>query len=125
MPNASWPVWNRTVPRPDRRGKSDTRYFLRFAGTATLLVSGTLVLVLYVLPQRYVLSSGFREGTLILPDPSTPFEPMNAARIAALPTPAPPDEIPQGPADIFWARVIPLLEAERYVAAIPVFADYL
>ncbi len=113
------------MPRPDRRGKSDTRYFLRFAGTATLLVSGTLVLVLYVLPQRYVLSSGFREGTLILPDPSTPFEPMNAARVAALPPPAAPDEIPRGPAEIFWARVIPLLEAERYEAAIPHFEDYL
>ena len=113
------------MPRPDRRGKSDTRYFLRFAGTATLLLSGTLVLVLYVLPQRYVLSSGFREGTLILPDPSTPFEPMNAARIAELPPPAAPDEIPRGPAEIFWARVIPMLEAERYEAAIPLFADYL
>ena len=99
------------MPRPDRRGKSDTRYFLRFAGTATLLVSGTLVLVLYVLPQRYVLSSGFREGTLILPDPSTPFAPMNAARIAALPPPALIANAVQGDGEEPGAEAVSALEA--------------
>ncbi len=110
---------------PRRRQKSDSRYFLRFAGTATLLVSGTLVLVLYVLPQRYVLSSGFREGSLILPDPSTPFQPVDPVRISALPTPPPPDEGVQGPAEIFWAAVLPLVQAERWDEAIPLFAAYL
>ena len=47
-----------------------------------LLVSGTLVMVLFVLPQRYVLSSGFREGSLVLPSPSTPFEPTFPNRIS-------------------------------------------
>ncbi|MCH1571152.1 MAG: hypothetical protein L7S64_07380, partial [Longimicrobiales bacterium] len=70
---------------PRRSAQGDSKYFLRFAATATLLVSGTLVLVFYVLPQRYVLSSGFREGSFALPDPSIPFEPADPMVIAALP----------------------------------------
>lgn len=112
-----------TPRRPAR--KSDTRYFLRFAGTAALLVSGTLVLVFYVLPQRYVLSSGFREGSFTLPDPSIPFEPVDPLVIAALsPLPA-PAEIVRGPAELFWEQVLPLLEEERLDEAIPLFATYL
>ncbi len=110
--------------RSNRRG-SETRYFLRFAGTATLLVSGTLVLVLYVLPQRYVLSSGFREGALALPNPSTPFEPVDPTRVAALPPPPVPYGIVQGPAELFWESVMPLLRAGRHDQAIPLFAMYL
>ncbi len=115
------------MPTPVRGSASNSRYFLRFAGTAGLLVSGTLVLVLYVLPQRYVLSSGFREGALNFPDPSTPFEPMNPVLFSALPAPpAQIDEtVPRGPAEIFWARVIPLLNARRYDSALPLFEQYL
>lgn len=110
---------------PRRPAKSNTRYFLRFAGTATLLVSGTLVLVLYVLPQRYVLSSGFREGALALPTPSVPFEPADPLIVAALPPIPPPTEVVRGPAELFWERVLPLLEQGRYDDAIPLFAAYL
>jgi tetratricopeptide (TPR) repeat protein len=122
--------------RAERRG-SDARYFLRFAGTAALLVAGTLVLVLYVLPQRYVLSSGFREGNLSFPNPSTPFEPSAATRVAALPPlpPAPPadsagsavstTEPAAGPAELFWERVLPLLEQRRFAEALPLFEAYL
>jgi tetratricopeptide (TPR) repeat protein len=113
------------VPTPVRRQTTDSRYSLRFAGAAALLVAGTLVLVLYVLPQRYVLSSGFREGSLILPDPSTPFASVDPVRVAPLPAPPPPEEPVPGPAEIFWARVLPLLEAERYEEAIPFFSAYL
>jgi tetratricopeptide (TPR) repeat protein len=112
-----------------RRAKGDPGYFLRFAGTAMLLVSGTLVMVLFVLPQRYVLSSGFREGSLVFPAPSTPFEPVTAGRIAALPLPppppAPPETIVRGPAEVFWATVLPLIEAGRYAEALAQFEQYL
>lgn len=103
-------------------------YLLRFAATASLLVAGTLVLVLYVLPERYVLSSGFREGDYHPPDPSTPFEPAPPLLVAALPPPAvtaPPEPIVRGPAELFWERVLPLLEAGRYEEALPLFAAYL
>ena len=112
-----------TPRRPAR--KSDSRYFLRFAATATLLVAGTLVLVLYVLPRRYVLSSGFREGNLALPNPSIPFEPGDPLVIAALPPLPGSTEVVQGPAELFWERILPLLEQERFDEAIPVFASYL
>ena len=112
-----------TPRRPAR--KSDSRYFLRFAATATLLVAGTLVLVLYVLPRRYVLSSGFREGNLALPNPSIPFEPGDPLVIAALPPLPGSTEVVQGPAELFWERILPLLEQERFDEAIPIFASYL
>jgi tetratricopeptide (TPR) repeat protein len=112
------------VARRAEPKKSDARYFLRFAGTAGLLVSGTLVLVLYVLPQRYVLSSGFREGSLNFPAPSTPFEPLDPQFVAALP-PVQSDGIVRGPAELFWERVSPLLARERWQDAIPEFAFYL
>ena len=108
------------------RGGSNPGYFLRFAGTATLLIAGTLILVLYVLPQRFVLSSGFREGGLSLPNPSTPFEPIDPIQIAALPAPPRLDgTVARGPAEIFWARVLPILREARYDDAIPLFTDYL
>ena len=86
-----------------------------------------MVLVLVVLPQRYVLSSGFRESGLSFPNPGVPFVPPDATQIAArpVPTPTPPDEIVRGPAEIFWARVMPLLESERYGEALPFFEPYL
>lgn len=108
----------------DRRG-NDTRYFLQFAGSAVLLLAATLVLVLFVLPQRFVLSSGFQEGTLNFPNPATPFEPLESRRITALPMPVVDTTVGQGPAELFWEQVLPLLEAERWTDAIPLFALYL
>ncbi|MEM7416939.1 MAG: tetratricopeptide repeat protein [Gemmatimonadota bacterium] len=108
----------------NRRRKADVRYFLTFAGTAGLLVSGTLVLVLYVLPQRYVLSSGFMEGSLNFPEPTVPFEPLNPRVIAAISAPT-VDEVVRGPAELFWEQVLPLLAAERWDDAIGLFALYL
>ncbi len=105
--------------------KNDSRYFLQFAATASLLVAGTLALVLLVLPQRYVLSSGFREGNLALPDPSVPFEPPDPVVIAALPPLPAPSEVVRGPAEILWEQVLPLLAREEFERAIPMFAAYL
>ena len=64
------------MARKARGQKGDSRYLLRFGVTAFLLIAGTLVLVLYVLPERYVLSSGFRESGMSFPQPSTPFVPQ-------------------------------------------------
>jgi len=114
------------VNRPTERSREDSRYFLRFAGTAMLLVSGTLVMVLFVLPQRYVLSSGFREGSLVLPSPSTPFEPTFPNRIAAIPLPPPVDTTTvRGPAELLWATVLPLLKTGRFEEALAHFEQYL
>lgn len=108
----------------DRKGR-DSRYLLHFTGAAVLLLSATLVLVLFVLPQRFVLSSGFQEGTLNFPDPTTPFEPFEARLVAALPPPPRTGPVGRGPAELFWDEVLPLLEAERWVDAVPLFALHL
>ncbi len=114
------------MARGDNRRRADARYFLTFVGTAGLLLSGTLVLVLYVLPERYVLSSGFVEGNLNLPDPSIPFEAVESRFVAARPMSAPPDTaVVRGPAERFWEEVLPLIAAEEWDAAIGLFALYL
>jgi tetratricopeptide (TPR) repeat protein len=66
------------------------------------LISGTLVLVLYVLPERYVISAGFRESGLSFPTPVTPFLPVPEVSVRARPLPeppAPPSDATAGPAD--------------------------
>ncbi len=116
------------------RGDRGGGYVFKFVGTAALLVVGTLALVLYVLPERYVLSSGFREGSLNLPNPAIPFEPAPPLRVAAVPglsrgpggifdvDPGPPF---RGPSELFWEEVLPLLDEGRYADAIPLFTRYL
>jgi len=106
----------------DERG---TRYSLSLGTAAFLLVALTLLLVLGVIPQRYVLSPGFRESAMSLPSPTTPFAPLSAVPVAATLLPEAPDVIPPGPAQAFWAEVLPLLEARRYAAAISVFEGYI
>ncbi len=115
------------MPQQDRKRGGGGNYFLGFLGTATLLVSGTLILVLYVLPQRYVLSSGFREGGVGLPNPTTPFEPFDAPVVAPrpLPPPAEPTVIAEGPSEAFWNQVLPLLNAGRWAESLPMFVSYL
>lgn len=112
------------MPRRTERG-SDRRYLFRFGVTAFLLIAGTLVLVLYVLPERYVLDSGFRESGMSFPSPRTPFVPTPVVRMAARPLPQPPPVIRPGPAEAFWEELTPLLRQERYDEAIEVFRDYL
>jgi len=113
------------VARKPKGLSKDSRYLIRFGGTAFLLISGTLVLVLYVLPQRYVLSSGFRESGISFPTPTTPFVPVPVVRMVARSLPEVPAVIAPGPAEVFWDKVTPLLEGDRYADAIPLFQSYL
>lgn len=113
------------MKRRSERAGNDTRYFLQFTGSAVLLLAATLVLVLFVLPQRFVLSSGFQEGSLNFPTPSTPFEPLESRLVTALPMPVVDGTVGRGPAESFWDEVLPLLRAERWADAIPLFAFYL
>lgn len=123
------------MPTRSSRGDRSSGYIFKFVGTAALLVVGTLALVLYVLPERYVLSSGFREGNLNLPNPAVPFEPAPPLRIAAIPgISRGPGAAPggvvidaplPGPSELFWQEVLPLLEAGRHRDALPLFTAYL
>lgn len=100
-------------------------YLLGFGVTAGLLVAGTLVLVLYVLPERYVLDSGFRESGMSFPTPTTPFVPVPVVHMAARPLPEPEPVVAPGPAEIFWAELPPMLRQQRYGQAIIRFRVYL
>ena len=123
------------MPSGAERGRPASHYGFRFALAALLLVSITLVLVLFVLPERYVLSSGFRESGLSFPEPRIPFVPLDPVRVAAQPGAtltsvstggAGPEVEPEpGPAELFWTMILPLLEAGRYEEALPRFGRYL
>jgi predicted Zn-dependent protease len=98
---------------------------MRFGATALILISGTLVLVLVVLPERYVLRPGFRESGLSFPDPTVPFEPLPVRTVAARLLPEPPTIQLAGPSEAFWQAVTPVLDVGRYADALPVFDRYL
>ena len=115
------------MPRRSESRGSGLGYFFRFMATALLLVAATLVLVLVVLPQRYVLSSGFRESGLMFPESRTPFAPRPSVQVPArtLTRTVTSEVVAQGPAEIFWGEVMPLLRERRFDEAIPLFEDYL
>jgi predicted Zn-dependent protease len=107
------------------RGQAVSRYPLRFGTAAFLLISVTLVLVLFVIPERYVLSPGFRESGMSFPAPTTPFIPVAVVSVPAPLLPALREVIAPGPAEALWAKVLPLVERGQLGAAVPVFEGYL
>jgi tetratricopeptide (TPR) repeat protein len=129
MPTASDRSWRPTVPVRNDRGPGGSFYPLKFGVAAIFLVSATLVLVLVVLPRRYVLSSGFRESGMNFPVNATPVSTGTLVQRAAPPPPRPLPEVDttvrEGPAEAFWNRVLPLLEEGRYEEALALFREYL
>jgi tetratricopeptide (TPR) repeat protein len=115
------------VPSRTERAPRDARYTFRFVFAAVLLVSITLVLVLVVLPERYVLESGFRESGTNFPAARTPFVPIDPVQVPARPVRVlvPDEPTPPGPAELFWTEALPLLNEGRYAEVMPVFERYL
>lgn len=110
--------------RPDRGSKS-SGYFIGFGLTGLVLGGLTLVLVLVVLPRRYVLNAGFRESGISFPSEAAPFPPPKEVHREPPPPPPPAAEPVRGPAELFWSEVGPLLQARRYARALPLFETYL
>ena len=110
--------------RPDAR-TSSPRYYVGFGLTAALLAAATLVLVLVVLPRRYVLNAGLRESGVSFPSETAPFVPPQELRTEAPPPPPPAAPVLPGPAEALWAEVSPLLETGSYRATLPLFEEYL
>lgn len=110
-------------------GPGRSRYPFLFGISAALLALATLVLVLVVLPNRYVLSSGFQESGVNFPVTAEPLPAGAVVRREAPPRPAPlpvvDERVPRGPAELFWEAVLPLLAEERYEDALPLFPPYL
>ncbi len=101
-----------------RPGKDEgLKYALRFTGAVVLVMAITLMLVLYVFPQRYVFESGFRESGFNLPDPVSPFEldPVQLVTARPLPEPRPVPPAPEpGPGEALWRDVLALIARDRY-----------
>ncbi len=111
--------------RPER-SPSPSGYLLKFGLTAAVLVGLTLVLVLVVLPRRYVLHAGLRESGMSFPTGTVAFTPPAEQRRQARPLPPAPPPLTRGPAELFWAQVSPyLVEGGDLGASLPLFADYL
>jgi tetratricopeptide (TPR) repeat protein len=109
----------RSEPHP-----GDGQYPLRFGAAAFLFVSATLVLVLFVMPERYVLQRGFRESAREFPSPTTPFVPHAAVPMPARALPGAPAEVRPTPAEVLWEQATPLLRAGRYDEALPLLQRY-
>lgn len=125
------------TPPEKRLGDASGHYYLWFGFTALTLGALTLLLVLVVLPRRYVLHSGLRESGVNFPTTETPFTPSTEPRrppaeIAPAPTESGTDSTSdresrpeRGPAQIMWDDVDRLLAADRPIAASAVFEAYL
>lgn len=117
------------MPPATDPGARTSGYPLKFLGSALVLVAATLVLVLVVLPRRYVLSSGFRESGISFPVSQPPVPALPVVQRTAPPRPAPlpalDTEVPRGPAERLWDDLLPLLNEARLDEAIPLLAAYL
>lgn len=115
----------------ERPAATSRSYLVRLGSTAILLGALTLLLVLVVLPRRYVLGSGFRESGVNFPSTGAPFVPGEALSRPApvfpvfTSVPATADGPAPGPAEALWAQAVPLAREGRDAAAAALFADYL
>lgn len=119
-------------PTPDgpRRGDDGRRipYWLAFALLTLFLGGLTAAFVLVVLPQRYVLQSGLRESGIAFPARAPSFRAEAGVTVAPRPRPPPAVETgppAPGPAELFWARAVGLLEAGEVDRALRLFEAYL
>jgi len=88
----------------------------------------TSVFVLVVLPKRFILQSGLVESGITFETEILPFQPPERQpdiRPTFPMTAAVEPGTGVGPAELFWSEVLPLLTAEEYEAALPIFRDYL
>jgi tetratricopeptide (TPR) repeat protein len=103
-------------------------YWFSFTALTLLLCSLTVAFVLVVLRQRFVLHAGLRESGVSFPAAPTPFgarqRELISPTLAIGSVDGSPDVSP-GPSESFWSGVMPLLRAERYQEALPLFTDYL
>jgi len=116
-------------PATDPGARSSSGYPFKFLGSALVLVAATLILVLVVLPNRYVLSSGFRESGVSFPVSQPPVPAVPVEQRTAPPRPAPlpvlDRDVPRGPSERFWDAILPLLNQGRLEESLPLFQAYL
>ncbi len=101
-------------------------YWLRFVFATAVLLAVTAVLVLIVMPQRFVLEAGFRESGITFPTSRVGFRPPEPAPLVRPPPPPPPRTEPEeGPAERLWREIDPLLSAGLWSEALGRMDAYL
>jgi tetratricopeptide (TPR) repeat protein len=101
-------------------------YWLRFVAATAVLLGITAVLVLVVMPQRFVLEAGFRESGITFPSSRVGFRPPEPAPLVRPPPPPPPRVEPaEGPAERLWREIDPLLASGRWAEALARMDEYL
>ncbi|KPJ89249.1 MAG: hypothetical protein AMS18_12610 [Gemmatimonas sp. SG8_17] len=113
------------MPAAPHRPATHTPYWLRFSLILATLGATTSAFVLIVLPRRFVLNANLIESGITFPTGTIPFWPLGLRHVIP-PTPLiifEPDVL--GPAEIFWNEVGPLIDAEQFDRAQPVFEQYL
>ncbi len=101
-------------------------YWLRFLAVTAALLLATGILVLVVMPQRFVLEAGLRESGVSFPSSQVGFGAPEAAPLVQPPPPSPvvPEPVP-GPAERLWEELGPVLAAERWDVALGLMDAYL
>jgi tetratricopeptide (TPR) repeat protein len=108
-----------------KRPRKPVPYAVGFASTGVVLAAMTLILVLVVLPRRFVLHAGLRESGINFPAFAAPFAPPDELHWFFVPPPLAPDTAVRSPSDLFWEEIQGYLDAMRLEAAIPRFQAYL
>ncbi len=101
-------------------------YWLRFLVVTAVLLVSTGVLVLVIMPQRFVLEAGLRESGVSFPSARVGFGAPESAPLVQ-PPPPPPVAPKQavGPAERLWADLEPALKAGRWDVALGLMDAYL
>ena len=101
-------------------------YWLRFLAVTAALLFATGILVLVVMPQRFVLEAGLRESGVSFPSSRVGFGAPESAPLVQPPPPAPAARAPtRGPAELLWNELGPVLDAERWDVALGLMDAYL
>ncbi len=110
----------------DDRDRHLLPYWVRFLAITAALLFITGVLVLVVMPDRFVLEAGLRESGVSFPSSQVGFEAPESAPLVQPPPPPPaPVEPAPGPAEVLWAALGPVLEAGRWDVAVTLMDAYL
>jgi tetratricopeptide (TPR) repeat protein len=121
---------------PARSKRRRVPYWLSFLVIVLLLAGVTGAFVLWVLPSRFVFTSGLPSSGVSFPVAGTLFSTEDLVLVDPRPAPDPPVEAPEedpaeaplpepGPAERLWSQVGPLMEAGEEEAAVSIFAAYL
>lgn len=107
----------------------ETGYWLRYLAASAVILAAVWALVTRILPPRLMPTADFRERVVHFstepPDFEVPARTVLRAEPEPVPPPEPSGEPAMGPRGRLWEAILPLLEANRFGAAVPRMERYL